>query len=204
MRVVLHDYDRLMRRILMVFGAALVAGLVAAVALVSGERLVAGPAEPSDPEEESMTTFRDEDTGFALSYPEGWQRIHVTDPDVRLVVTPSRGDSVLVRVVTLDDAVSAEDLPAVRSFTDELITGGEPVQVLADPTAVEIGGLPGIQYVYTFTDAGSGEEGVHYHYFLFDGDTMYAVVFQALPTEDFAELAPTFEAVINSFEVQSS
>lgn len=204
MRVVLHDYDRTMRRILVLFGGALVVGLIAAVALVSGERLVAGPTEAPPPDDIAMTDFRDEDTGFALAYPADWQRLPPADADVRLIVTPNQEDSILVRVVTLDAPVTAEDLPAIRVFTDELITGGEPVRVLADPAHVEVGGLPGIQYIYTFTDARSGQEGVHSHYFLFDGDTMYAIVLQALPAEDFAALAPTFEAVLESFEVDST
>ncbi|HVM00978.1 MAG TPA: PsbP-related protein [Egibacteraceae bacterium] len=199
-----------MRRVLILFGVAFVAGLVAVVAATAGERLITGPDVAGPPDTstagdgEAFASFTDERTGFSLSYPADWRRVPVGSPAVRLLVAPPDGDdSILVRVVTLEADVTGDDLPAVRTFTDQLVREGETVEVLGDPTRVEIGGLPGIQYLYTFEDAESGRQGVHSHYFLFDGSTMYTIVLQALPVERFAELAPAFRVVIDSFEVST-
>lgn len=220
MRAVVSDYDRGMRRNLMLFGAAFVAGLIVVVGLAAGERFIALPdvEEPADgstdpedavdpspasPEPQDLgdfTEFRDDEWGFAVSYPSDWEEVSIEDPAVRLLVTPNNQDSILVRVVTLDAPVTEEDLPQVRTLTDEIVQDGEGVEVLGEPTGVTLGGLPGIYYVYTFTDGASGQEGVHLHYFLFDGDTMITIILQALPAERLDLLAPTFQAVIESFE----
>lgn len=195
--------------------------LVAAVAaiiggLLAGERFLGAPAAPDEEPEASPTSeptpdpqatddftrFEDEDAGFAVSYPAAWERLDSRDPNVRLLVTPNGSDSVLVRAVILDGEVGEEDLADIRTLTDELVEGaeGDDIEPLAQPTQVEVGGLPGIYYLYTFADAESGEEGVHAHYFLFDGATMFTVVLQALPVERFDPLAPTFDEVMDTFE----
>lgn len=192
-----------MRRTLMLFVGAFAAGLVLMVAATAGERFVAD-SSPTDENARNLTEFRDEEAGFAISYPADWQRVTVEDPQVRLLVTPDRTDSILVRVVELEAEVAEDDLPAILGLTDEIVREGESVEIRSDPTQIEVGGLPGVFYLYTFEDADTGEEGVHLHYFLFDGATMFTVVMQALPTEDFPALAPTFDAVMNTFEVPSS
>lgn len=189
-----------MRRTVVLFVGAFVAGLVVVVAAMAGERFVAdSPSEDGGPT--GFTEFRDEEAGFAISYPEDWKRVPTGDPQIRLLVTPDRRNSILVRLHELDVEVTAEDLPVIRSFTDEIVQEGEAIQVRGDPTQVQISGLPGISYLYTFQDRATDQEGVHVHYFLFDGATMYTIVLQALPAEAFAELAPTFDTVADSFEV---
>ncbi|HVM13973.1 MAG TPA: PsbP-related protein [Egibacteraceae bacterium] len=189
-----------MRRTVVLFVGAFAAGLLVVVAAMAGERFV-GDSPSADDGPTGFTEFRDEEAGFAISYPEGWQRVPTGDPQVRLLVTRDRLSSILVRVAELDVEVTAEDLPAIRSFTDGIVQQGQDVEVRADPTQVRISGLPGISYLYTFQDSATDQEGVHLHYFLFDDATMYTMVMQALPTEAFAELAPTFDAVADSFEV---
>lgn len=193
-----------MRRTLMLFVGAVAAGVVLIVAATAGERLVGDSSLTDRDTPGNFTEFRDEEAGFAISYPTDWQQVTVEDPQVRLLVTPDRTDSILVRVVELEAEVTVDDLSAIRSLTDEIVQEGESVEIRSDPTQIEIGGLPGIFYLYTFEDADTEEEGVHLHYFLFDGATMFTVVMQALPTEDFPALAPTFDAVMNTFEVPSS
>lgn len=196
----------------MLFGAAFVASLIIVTGSAVGERFMAlpdvessrEPAPPPAPQEPvEFTEFSDEEFGFAVSYPSDWERIDTADPTLRLVVTPNGRDSVLLRVVGLDAPVSTEDLPSVRTLTDEIVRDGDGVEILAEPTAVELDGVPGLYYVYTFTDDASGEQGVHLHYFLFDGDTMITIVLQALPAENLQPLTPTFQAVIDSFEMPS-
>ncbi len=201
------------RTVFILFGGAVVLAAVAAIVIgqLAGERLVGPtPGEPPEAEPtpdptpdrevpEDLTRVEDEEAGFAISYPADWERLEVDDPNVRLVVTPNGADSILVRVVPLDAEITEEDLPAVRTFTDEFVEG-EDIEHVTEPTQVEVGGLPGIYYLYTFADADADERGVHAHYFLFDGATMFTVVLQALPLERFDPLAPTFDAVMDTFE----
>lgn len=209
-----------MRRNLMLFGAAFAAGLIIVVGATAGERFfevpgLAAPAQPDAaptiPQEPvqpaptpadvgDFTEFRDEEWGFAVSYPSSWEQVATDDPSTRLLTTLNGAHSILVRAVTLDAEISEDDLADVRAFTDPIVLDGEGVEVLAEPSGVVVGGLPGIYYLYTFTDAASGEEGVHLHYFLFDGDTMITIVLQALPSTDLDPLAPTFQTVIESFD----
>lgn len=202
------------RTVFILFGAAVVLAAVTAIVVgqLAGERLV-GPTPEEPPEAEptpdptpdraapeDFTRVEDREAGFAVSYPADWERLEVDDPHVRLLVTPNRADSILVRVVPLDAEITEEDLPAVRTFTDELVEGEDIEHLMDDPTQVEVGGLPGIYYLYTFVDEDTDEQGVHAHYFLFDGATMFTVVLQALPLERFDPLAPTFDAVMATFE----
>lgn len=209
-----------MRRNLMLFGAAFAAGLIIVVGAAAGERFfdvpgLAGPsppdAAPTGPPEPvqpvpaprdlgDFIEFRDEEWGFAVSYPSDWEQVATDDPSARLLATPNGADSIFVRVVTLEAEITEDDLPFVRTFTDPIVMDGEGVEVLAEPSAVVVGGLPGIYYLYTFTDAASNQEGAHLHYFLFEGETMFTIVLQALPSEDLDPLAPTFQAVIESFD----
>jgi hypothetical protein len=75
------------------------------------------------------------------------------------------------------------------------------VKLLAEPTIVHQGGLPGYFYFYSFRDPATGVEGVHSHYFLFKGSTMISLVFQALPKDAFKGLADLYDDVIGSFRV---
>ena len=54
---------------------------------------------------------------------------------------------------------------------------------------------------YTPITEASPTEGVHAHYFVINGDVLYTMVFQALPTDQFSALAPTFDQVAESFTV---
>lgn len=207
-----------MRRKLVLVGgtflAAFVGALVVVLASDVGGGLLPGTAGPSEatPSPEPTTAdggepagfveFRDREAGFSLAYPEDWERIEHEDPQVRLLATPNRRDSLLVRLIDLeaDVEVTEADLPAFREYTDRVVGGGEGVEILDEPVAIELGGLPGLYYLYTFEDPQSGEQGVHSHYFLFDGRMVISIVMQALPTDRFAALAPTFKAIVDSFE----
>ncbi|MDP9021620.1 MAG: hypothetical protein M3N57_02765 [Actinomycetota bacterium] len=144
--------------------------------------------------------FQDEQTGIAISYPANWERLESPDPQVVVVATLNGRDSFLVRRSELGFTVTAENLDAVRSLTAEIVTANEDVELLAGPEPIELAGLPGHFYLYTFADE-SGQRGAHSHYFVFRGDIMISLVFQALPADRFAELAPTFDAIAASIEV---
>jgi hypothetical protein len=192
-----------------VAGGALVLG----VAVIAGKGAV-DPPKKAAASKGTVTTsstapgdlveFRDEKTGWAISYPKIWNRLESPNADVVLVVSenpPERntGGSILARDLSLGAPVDESKLPAAKEVTDRIVTGGEGIRLLAQPAIVNQGGLPGYFYFYSFKDPTTGQEGVHSHYFLFKGSTMISFVFQAVPTEKFQALAHLYDEVIGSF-----
>ena len=108
------------------------------------------------------------------------------------------GGSILAREIPLGAAVNDTNLAAAREVTDRIVTG-DGIEHITQPQVLHQGGLPGYFYFYRFKDPGSGQLGVHSHYFLFKGSTLISVVFQALPDADFQRLANLYDAVIGSF-----
>ena len=155
---------------------------------------------------EDLVEFRDDQAGFALSYPKAWVRATAPNPQIVLVVAEhdpakNQGGSILVRVTPLDAPVGKAQLPEARKATDAIVASADGVALRADPVETEQGGLPGLYYLYTFRDPVSGLPGAHSHFFLFKGPTMISVVFQALPDGDFARLAPLFDRIAGSLRV---
>lgn len=183
---------------------AVVLAMATAVVMGSGpseQRTAADPAggpTPPAPTLPELVPYDGRD--FSVGYPRGWQRMESPDPQVALVAADGRGGSLLARVSEPGFTIGTRDeLEHAQRFTDRIVTGGQGVELLARPAAIELSGLPGWYYFYTFEDEASRERGVHAHYFLFDGPTMFSLVFQALPAERFVELAPTFDTVAASF-----
>jgi len=159
---------------------------------------------PTQPDE--LVEFRDDQTGFALSHPKAWVRATAPNPQIVLVAAEhdpakNQGGSILARVTPLDAMVGKAQLSEARKATDAMVASSDGVALKAEPTETEQGGLPGLYYLYTFRDPISGLTGVHSHFFLFKGSTMISVVFQALPQDDFARLAPLFDRVAGSIRV---
>jgi hypothetical protein len=197
-------------------GAAVLGGvLVVGIAVAAGRRSVdsskksvakALASTTSSTLAGSLVEFRDDKAGWAISYPKAWNRLQSQDAAVALVVSEkppeaNTGGSILARNLVLGAPVDESKLPAAKEVTDKIVTGGEGIQMLAQPTVVHQGGLPGYFYFYSFKDPTTGQEGVHTHYFLFKGSTMISFVFQALPKENFQGLAHLFDEVIGSFRV---
>jgi hypothetical protein len=163
----------------------------------------AAPA-PAQPDE--LVDFRDDQAGFALSYPKAWVRATAPNPQIVLVAAEhdpakNQGGSILVRVTPLDAPVGKAQLADARKVTDVIVSSSEGVALRAEPTETEQGGLPGLYYLYTFRDPISGLTGVHSHSFLFKDKTMISIVFQALPESDFGRLAPLFDRVAGSLRI---
>jgi hypothetical protein len=193
-----------------------VAALVlAGIAFLAGNRRIDKPERAASSQTTRPTTspatggleeFRDEKVGFALSYPRNWLRLQSPDPSVVLVVSEkpveeNNGGSLLARTITLGSTVGQEQLGEVKNITDEIVTKGPGVELKFEPRAISQGGLPGWHYLYTFADQASGRRGFHSHYFLFKGQTMIALVFQALPETEFSRLGTVFDDVIETFRV---
>jgi hypothetical protein len=151
--------------------------------------------------------FRDDKAGWALSYPKTWNRLSPKAADIVLVVSEKppeagTGGSILVHDLPFPTPVTDANLAAARAVTDKIVQDGGGT-ALTQPQIVHQGGLPGYVYFYSFKDPGSGQEGVHSHYFLFKGSTLISLVFQALPADTFRPLAPTFDEVVGTFRVVS-
>lgn len=190
------------------FGVVLVvaAGLVFTVTRDTPRMPAATQARSVTPAPAELVEYRDEQAGFALSYPQAWVRASAPNPQIVLVAAEhdpakNQGGSILVRVTPLDAPVDKTQLGEARKATDAIVASSDGVALKAEPTETEQGGLPGLYYLYTFRDPVSGATGVHSHFFLFKDQAMISLVFQALPQDDFGRLAPLFDRVAGSLRV---
>jgi hypothetical protein len=183
--------------------AVVVVGVVALGAgIVVGQNMVGSDDGGGD----GLVEHRVESAGFAISYPEKWKRLEAKDRDVVLLASElelddQAGGSILARVSDLGIEVGPGQIAEARKVTDALVAEVEGVELQAEPTQIEQGGLPGYLYSYTFLDPVSGERGAHSHYFLFKDKTMLSLVFQAIPQDDFVRLADVFDQVAGSLHV---
>ncbi len=160
----------------------------------------AGPSSPARLPP-GFTEFRHPPTGFALAYPADWRRLQSADPQVLLIAARNPQESFLVRVVELDSPVGPAELPAAKQLTDQIVKSNQSVQLLTEPAQIELAGLPGYFYFYSFADPGSEQRGAHSHFFVFKERKMIILVFQAVPVEQFPQMAPTFDQITSSFRV---
>lgn len=200
------------RALLIVLGTLVAVGLAIPAALWAPswfthdhppQAQATNPANQADVSAKSrpvgFAEFRSDQAGFELAYPASWTKLSPKDPQILLLASQGTQDSFLVRASELQDTVGPQQLPAARKITDEIVTSNKSVQMLSDPKQVQLGGLPGFFYLYSFKDPSSQQEGVHSHFFLFNGKTMISMVFQSLPREHFAESAKTFDQIASSF-----
>lgn len=149
---------------------------------------------PSGP---AMLRHTDRAAGFSIDYPEAWNVYKPNDPGVAFLAGPNQRDFVEVRVVpNLPFTFKPTDTQLMKQLIDGLLAK-QAISIVSS-TQVTFTGLNGWEYVYTFQDATSGA-GVHVHVFLFEGNRLYTLVFQALPAADLKPLAPTFDQVLSAF-----
>jgi len=194
------------RRVLAIVVAVLVAAGLTTLASGVGQRLLdsgdpPAAAVPGSGLPPGFTEFRSSQAGFALSYPAGWTRLQTADPQVVLLAAQGPQVSFLVRVAELDVAIGPQELPAAKQLTDQIVMANESVELLAEPQPIELAGLPGYFYFYSFQDTGTEQRGAHSHFFVFKGQTLITLVFQTLPAEQFSAAAPTFDQITGSFRV---
>ncbi len=181
-----------------------VAGLLAIAAVLAlvvgglvGRSIVPSPA----PERPATTRFTDTLTDISIAYPASWKRFEASDQAVRIrAASPDKVGSlsVSVRRSGLTEPVTAETLPIVRPLTDDLLRVDQRTATIGEPVAVNLGGLPGYRYTYTFR-ADAGGRGAHIHYFLFKDDRIVQLVLQALPAERLGSLQSTFDQIARTF-----
>jgi hypothetical protein len=149
--------------------------------------------------EDGYVAFTDPETGISLQHPESWVPLQRPRGDLRVSVGTGNGSGLRVRVIPIEGVVdTAEELVAIQTQTD-LYAGPEGVQVVKRE-AVEVNGMIGISYLARFTDEASGAKVANAQYFLFKGNTMHNLLFQAVPEEDFEDLRPVFNEVLASFQ----
>lgn len=154
------------------------------------------PETPASAPPAGFVEFRDE--LFSIAYPAGWARQASRNPEVEILATGERSASFLVRVVPLNFDVGPANVEAAKPLTDRVVKSGRGVKLIAPPQRSDLGGLPGYFYLYSYRD-GEGRRGAHSHYFLFKGDTMFTIVFQAVPEDRLPELAPVFDRIARTF-----
>lgn len=191
--------------------ATLVVALAVAAAVFAGRRVgpeLAPTPRPRDARPAAtpggapaFVAFRDGRTGLSIGYPARWTRLRSTEPSVVLVAAQGDAASLLLRVVPLRIEVTSAGLPRVKPLTDRLVRSGRGVKLLAAPKRIELAGLPGYFYLYSFRDARRRQRGIHSHYFLFAGRTLITLVLQALPEERFERFAPVFDRITSTFRV---
>lgn len=149
--------------------------------------------------DQQVVPYRDPAGRFEFSYPVGWQP-EAVEGGVMLHVGGQ--DAVSVKRTELAEPVDATNLADLRAVTDAVLGAPEAGLKVLQASPTTLGGLPSVQYLYTFDSA--GRRGAHTHWFAFHGRTMYTLVFQALPDTGFAALAPAFDRVAESFRVVES
>ncbi len=174
----------------------LVIGL-AAFAFVVSNRSSGDDLPPPAPEDTPvpLTAFKDPETGISVEYPRAWQRVQVPVADYRLAVDGGNNVAFTIRVVPIQTPATPANLENFKAVTDGLVASNSTVNVLKNQ-AISLNGMLGYYYFYTFSDG--PVQAVHAHYFLFSGNKMNVLVFQALP-DDFEALASTFDKIAESF-----
>jgi hypothetical protein len=142
-----------------------------------------------------VTTYKDTATGFTVEYPRAWRKVDVPVAEYRLALDGGSNVAFTIRVVPIATPATAANLENFKAVTDGLVGSNATVNVLKQQ-AVSLNGMLGYYYFYTFTDG--GVQAVHAHYFLFSGNKMNILVFQALP-DDFQGMAATFDKIAESF-----
>lgn len=199
--------DGSLRRNPWLLGGVIVVIVGLGLAVVLGVTVVGGGTGPDDPagttqgQRPDFVPYQDPKGRFALSYPKSWLPVPTSDPQVALLLRtqPRAQDSMLVRIVPLSQPIEPAQLGDAKKITDRMVQTSD-VQVRVQ-RQIQMAGLPGYYYRYTFGKPGSDRFGIHAHYFLFNGSTMHVLVFQALPDAHFAQLAPVFDRIAQSYQV---
>ncbi len=186
------------RKLLGLVAVAAVLALIVGVSV--GRNLIS--SEAALPQKPDVIRVKDAASGTSIAYPGAWTALPRPEGDGDLVLSVKRDDDVasfLVRTSKTDFAeeVTLAGLPVVRQLTDDLLAADDRVKLLRQPNTVELGGLPGWRYQYTFGSAASG--GAHDHYFLFKKGLLIQIVFQAQPKERLKGLLPDFERIAATF-----
>jgi hypothetical protein len=207
--------------------SAVVAGIVLVVGLggcsSSGEVSVGGDsasptAEQSAPAD--VTTYTSDKYAFSFQYAPPFEEKSDTSWDAQseassadtVAVFDTDGtqvggqyrDAFVVNVYQLNTEITDENLDQVateleQSVIPQLEQSSEDMQI-SELVSTEVNGLKGFQADATFTVEGTPMTSTLY--FLFDGDLEYQLLTQSA-TDRWEELQPTFDTMVNSFQVNA-
>jgi hypothetical protein len=142
---------------------------------------------------------------LSLRFPRAWRRVASSDPQVPLLIaSPGDADALLVRITSLGlgvHQVTLAQLPTLKPLTDRLIAADRRTRLLGPPVEVDIDRLPGYAYVYTLPSAAASARSAHVHYFLFDGPTVIALVFQVADARRLHAVAPALARIAATLTV---
>ncbi len=187
--------------------------IVVVVVILAGAVLAyANRPTDSGTKEASVEYHRIEfpDHGFSIRLPGNWEVFDESQDDPQIVMVAGVSgtqNNVRIRVsplpqpAVIDDSTPESVIAEFQAQFDAFIDRGEGVKEVLRRQRIKVNGVHGWQYLYTFTNQPSGQEGIHSHIFLLGGSRMYVLVFQALPAANYGELAGTFDEIISSFEL---
>ncbi|MEA2685541.1 MAG: PsbP-like protein [Actinomycetota bacterium] len=160
-----------------------------------------GPDDPGTTlPEATFATFTSPSQGFSVKYPKDWA--YISDDGGITLDAGGAGDAVDIRLLERTEIpTTVDNLVNIKAFTDGIV-GSNKSAVILKQQPIVVNGMPGYYYLYTFTEAETGAQGAHAHYFLFRGRNMYTLIFQALPQEGFARLSRVFDQMAESFQTQ--
>jgi len=147
--------------------------------------------------DDAFITYKDLEPEFAFTirYPRGWTRSQAPVKEIRLLASDGKQFSTLVRVIRTEEATTPANLANVKTFAEGSLDAN--IKILKQDT-VNVNGLIGFRYIYTYTDSTSGLAGAHIHYFLFQGHKMNSIVFEAA-NGDFSGMEGVFDQMLDSF-----
>lgn len=151
------------------------------------------PQAPA-PGPDGFVRYADVARGLSISLPASWHRLPSPDPQVSVLAT-GEGASVLLRSAPLGIDISPNNIGPARKITDNLVKAAQQVTIVQGAKRVNVGGLPGYLYLYTYQDPATGQRGGHAHYFIFRHQTLINMIFQVVPSDNFASLAPRFDQI---------
>jgi hypothetical protein len=154
----------------------------------------------STPVPAGYTTFRHEQSGASLSYPQDWQRLELLPgSSFSFAASPGGEHAVSVRTDQIGYNVATTDLAEAKQLTDRVLAEEGKTEVIEQET-LTVNGLSAVYYRYNFTDDESGAEGVQERFFVFHGGYLSQVFFQALPRSEYPSLAETFARIATTFQ----
>ena len=176
-------------------------------ALNEGEEAEGGATTPTStrtaptiPDAE-MQGYRDDAIGFSLRYPKAWPRLVPPTGDIRLVVQASDSDGFSVRVLPIQTEATEANIGNFKAVTDAVVFGDQRNKLIQEQL-VRVNNRLAYYYLYTFEDEISRNQGVHAHYFIFEGLRIFSVVFQSVPADDFARQAGIWDQIAESFQAE--
>ncbi len=187
------------RKLLVVVIVAAVLALIVGAAV--GRNLIT--SDTPTPRAE-VVRFEDEVSKVSIAYPASWKLLPLPSGESDIALRIALGDSAVMQMRSSGvgiEGVTFAKLPIVRKFTDGLLAEDARVHLLKEPDPVELGGVPGYRYLYTFRS--SSNAGAHDHYFLFKDKRMIQLVFETATKARLAELAPTFQRIAGTFKSEN-